>query len=68
VAEDAILTLHLPFHYYYFDGLGFPFVCLHLLKHALYFLWMDFHPCLYIYGFTSCHISIIQQVLFHGIK
>jgi hypothetical protein len=36
-------------HYYYFDGLGFPFMCLHLFQHALYFLWMDFHPCLYIY-------------------
>ncbi len=42
-------SIHLPLHYYYCDCLGLPFVCLHLLKHALYILWMDFHPCLYIY-------------------
>ncbi len=30
-----------------------PCVCLHLLRHALYFLWMDFHPCLYVYIYTS---------------
>jgi hypothetical protein len=29
--------------------MSFGFVCLHLLWHALYFLWMDFHPCLYMY-------------------
>ncbi len=30
-------------------------MCLNLLQHALYFLWMDFHPCLYIYihGFLT---------------
>jgi hypothetical protein len=49
VTKDALSTLRFPFHYYYCDGLGFPFVCLHLLRHALYFLWMDFYPCLYIY-------------------
>jgi len=37
VAKDAFLTLRFPFHYYGFDGLGFPFVCLHLLRHVLYF-------------------------------
>jgi hypothetical protein len=54
MTEDALLTLHLPLHYYCFDGLGFPFMCLHLLQHALYFLWIDFHPCLYI-----CRVSLM---------
>jgi len=49
MTEDALLALHLPLHCYCFDGLGFPLVCLHLLQHALYFLWIDFYPCLYIY-------------------
>jgi hypothetical protein len=53
VAEDAILTLGLLLHHYYFDCFGFPLMCLHLLRHALYLLWMDFHPCLCIYtGFS----------------
>ncbi len=57
MAEDALLALHLPLHYYYYDCLGFPFMCLHLLKHALYILWMDFHPCLYIYTGLSFGMS-----------
>ncbi len=51
--RGCLLALHLPLHYYCFDGLGFPFMCLHLLRHALYFLWMDFHPCLYIYRVST---------------
>jgi len=47
--KDSFLTLGLLLHYYFFYCFGFPFMCLHLLQHALYFLWMDFHPCLYIY-------------------
>ncbi len=27
-------------------------MCLNLLQHALYFLWMDFHPCIHIYIYT----------------
>jgi hypothetical protein len=61
VAKDALLALCFPFHYYGFDGLGFPFMCLHLLQHALYFLWMDFHPCLYIHGFFGMGISTIYK-------
>ncbi len=49
MASNAHLTLHLPLHYYCFDGLGFSYVCLHLHRHALYFLWMDFYPCVYTY-------------------
>ncbi len=53
MTKDAILALGLLLRYYYFDCFGFPLVCLHLLWHALYLLWMDFHPCLYIYtGFS----------------
>jgi len=39
--------------------LVFLFVCLHLLRHALYFLWMDFHPCLY----TQDHFFLINNIL-----
>ncbi len=42
------LHLHVWTYYYCFDSLGFRLMCLHLLWHALYFLWMDFHPCLYV--------------------
>ncbi len=45
-SQDLRRSLRLPLHYYCFDG---PFMCLHLHRHALYFLKMDFHPCLYIY-------------------
>jgi hypothetical protein len=51
-AALIIVTSLLPVKYvaaYCFDCFGFHFVCLHLLRHVLYFLWMDFHPCLYIY-------------------
>ncbi len=47
--EDVLSALCLPFHYYCFDGLGFPFMCLHLFRHVLYFWWIDFQSCLYIY-------------------
>jgi len=48
VAEDALSTLCFPFHYYCFDGPGFPFMCLHLFRHALYFL-VDRFSFFYIY-------------------
>jgi hypothetical protein len=28
-------------------------MCLHLYQHVVYFLWMVFHPCLYIYIYMS---------------
>ncbi len=52
MAEDALSTLCFPLHYYCFDGPGFPFMCSHLFQHALYFWWIDFHSCLYIYVYT----------------
>ncbi len=39
-----------------FDCFGFPLVCLHLLCHALYLLWMDFHPYVYIYIHRVCFL------------
>ncbi len=68
----ALSTLHLPLHYYYFDGLGFPFMLLHLHQHALYFLWIDFHPCLYIYIYRSfsllifCNKFLVSTLVYNG--
>jgi hypothetical protein len=60
--KDVLLALRLPLRCYYFDGLGFPFMCLHLLRHALNFLWMDFHPCIYICTrFPSSSLSLIYD-------
>jgi hypothetical protein len=50
-AALIIATSLLPIKYgaaYCYDCFGFHFMCLHLLQHVLYFLWMDFHLCLYI--------------------
>jgi hypothetical protein len=44
--------LHLQLHYYCFDCFGFPFRCLHLPRHALYFL-LRF-PSLFIYICIRC--------------
>jgi hypothetical protein len=45
-----------------FDGLGFLFVCLHLLHNALYFLWMDFHPWFYIYIYIYIYrVSFVEE-------
>ncbi len=49
MAKDALLTLGFLLHYCCFDCFDFLFICLHLCLYALYFLWMDFHPCFYIY-------------------
>ncbi len=58
-----------------FDCFGFPVVCLHLLWHALYLLWMEFHPCLYIYIYTGfafcsrlikckfCSVSVVWRLV-----
>ncbi len=60
--KDVLLALRLPLHCYYFDGLDFPFMCLHLLRHVLNFLWMDFHPCIYICSrFPSSSLSLIYD-------
>ncbi len=54
MGEDALLALGLLLHYYYcFDCFGFSLVYLHLLRHALYLLRMDLHPCLYICIYTQ---------------
>ncbi len=77
VIEDGLLALRLPLHSYYFDGLGFPFMCLRLLWHALYFLWMDFHPPLctgFFFSLTGTFISVVllsnfdKRILFKHVK
>jgi hypothetical protein len=60
VSEDALLALHLSLHYYKCDCIGFVFMCSHLLIHALYFLWMDFHPYLYIYTGLYLHLKVFH--------
>jgi hypothetical protein len=35
-------------------------MCLHLFQHALYFLWMDFHPCLHIYTGFSLNEDLLK--------
>ncbi len=38
---------------------GFPLMCLHWLRDVFYLLYVDFHPCLYIYRF---HFYLLEVV------
>jgi hypothetical protein len=52
VAKDALLTLRLQFHYYSFDGLGFPF-CVFTFALTSLILFVDGFPSILVYRGVS---------------
>jgi hypothetical protein len=65
LTKDTFLTLRLPLHYYYFDGLGFPlcvYICFNMP--CTFCGWISILVYVYIQGFLKIGIRVLLLLFF----